>query len=120
AVRKRTTEANPDRKSTGSPRDSPVAVPASHASLVPMPATGVLAGMAPQAGRASIDSTVSNVWGCSPGPGMLWTRRPRGTVTAAGTTWGNDPGWAAVPGGWGGGVGAGSVAKASSVSAATP
>ena len=73
-----------------------------------MPATVVLAGMAPHSGRASIASTVSNVWGCSPGPGMLWTRRPSGIVTRRGSTGGDDPGWGAVPGGSAVAVGGGS------------
>ena len=69
-------------------------------------------------GRASISSTVSNVCGCSPGPGMLCTRRPGSSVTASGVTGGADARIRASPAA--GTSGGGSSAKARYVSAATP
>ncbi len=68
-------------------------------------------------GRASTSSTVSNVCGCSPGPGMLWTRRPGSRVRVAGVTGGAEPGSFDAAAGTSGG---GSSANARNVSAATP
>ena len=75
------------------------------------------AGIAFHSGRASIVSTVSNVCGCSPGPGMLCTRSSGSSVTAAGVTGGAEPGSDDAAAGVAGGA---SSANARYVSAATP
>ena len=88
--------------------------------MSPMPGTNVSvceAGIAFHSGRASISSTVSNVCGFSPGPGMLCTRSPDSSVTVAGVTGGAEPGSFVAAAGTSGG---GSSANARYVSAATP
>jgi len=76
-----------------------------------------VAPIAFHSGRASTSSTVSNVCGTSPGPGMLCTRSPGSSVTASGVTGGAEPGSLEACAGTSGG---GSSAKARYVSAATP
>ncbi len=77
----------------------------------------VEAGMAFHSGLASISSIVSNVWGLSPGPGMLCTRRPFSRVIEAGVTGGALPGSLEAAAGV---AGAASIANARWVSAAAP
>ena len=105
--------------STASPGRRLSAAPSSHACVVSVTTNGTVveAAIALYSGRASTSSTVSNVWGCSPGPGMLCTRKPASRVTTAGVTGGVEPGSALAAAAVGGG---GSSAKASCVSAATP